>query len=180
MAELATLARPYANAVFEFAKEEGRLELWSRTLAVLVRTLQEDEVQSLVASPIHSPAKKAITLTDILGDQLSDSMLRFVHVLAENRRLELLPEIQEGFEAKLEEEQRTLTVEMTTAVDLTNEEKTRFTNTLQQRFQRDISLATEVDPNVLGGALIRAGDTVLDGTVRGKLEKLRNQMQRTN
>ncbi len=178
MAELATLARPYANAIFEVAKAEDRLDLWSRSLAVLVRTLQEPEVQPLIASPIHSPAKKAITLTDILGGQISESMRRFVHVLAENRRLELLPEIQEGFEAKLEEEQRTLTVEVTTAVDLTDEEKKRFTDTLQRRFQRDISLATEVDTTVLGGALIRAGDTVLDGTVRGKLEKLRNQMQR--
>lgn len=178
MAELATLARPYANAVFEVAKEEDRLDLWSRSLAILVRTLQETEVQQLVASPIHSPAKKAITLTDILGDRLSESVRRFVHVLAENRRLDLLPEIQAGFEAKLEEEQRTLTVEITTAVDLTVEEKKRFTDTLQQRFRRDISLATEVDSSVLGGALIRAGDTVLDGTVRGKLEKLRNQMQR--
>lgn len=179
MAELATLARPYANAVFEVAKEEDRLDLWSRTLAVLVRALEEPEVQPLIASPIHSPAKKAITLTDILGDQLTESMRRFVHVLAENRRLELLPEIREGFEVKLEEEQRTLTVEITTAVDLTDEEKKRFTDTLQQRFQRDISLANEIDPQVLGGALIRAGDTVLDGTVRGKLEKLRNQMQRS-
>ena len=178
MAELATLARPYANAVFEVAKEEERLDLWSRSLAILVRTLQESEVQQLVASPIHSPAKKAITLTDILGDRLSESVRRFVHVLAENCRLDLLPEIQAGFEAKLEEEQRTLTVEITTAVDLTDEEKKRFTDTLQQRFRRDISLATEVDSSVLGGALIRAGDTVLDGTVRGKLEKLRNQMQR--
>ena len=178
MAELATLARPYANAVFEVAKQEDRLDLWSRSLAVLVRTLQEPEIQPLIASPIHSPAKKAIALTDILGDRLSESVRRLVHVLAENRRLELLPEIQEGFEAKLEEEQRTLTVEITTAVDLTDEEKKQFTDTLQQRFQRDISLATLVDSTVLGGALIRAGDTVLDGTVRGKLEKLRNQMQR--
>lgn len=178
MAELATLARPYANAVFEVAKQEDRLDLWSRSLAVLVRTLQEPQIQPLIASPIHSPAKKAIALTDILGDRLSESVRRFVHVLAENRRLELLPEIQEGFEAKLEEEQRTLTVEITTAVDLTDEEKKQFTDTLQQRFQRDISLATLVDSTVLGGALIRAGDTVLDGTVRGKLEKLRNQMQR--
>lgn len=179
MAELATLARPYSNAVFEVAKEEGRLDLWSRSLAVLVRTLQEPEVEPFIASPIHSPAKKAITLTDILGDQLSESTRRFVHVLAENRRLELLPEIQQGFEERLEEEQQTLTVEITTAVDLSDDEKKRFTTTLQDRFQRDISLATEVDPDVLGGALIRAGDTVLDGTVRGKLEKLRNQMQRT-
>lgn len=178
MAELATLARPYASAVFEIAREEGRLDRWSRVLALLTQALELPEIRQLVASPTHSPARKAIALTDILGDQLDESMRRFIHVLSENRRLELLPQIRDGFETRLAEEQRTLTVEVTTAVGLTEQEEKQFEDALKRRFQREVSLETVVDPTVLGGALVRAGDTVLDGTVRGKLEKLRSQLQR--
>ncbi|MCY4144217.1 MAG: F0F1 ATP synthase subunit delta [Gammaproteobacteria bacterium] len=179
MAELATLARPYASAVFDIAKEEGQLDRWSRTLELLTSALEAHELKQLIASPTHSPARKAIALTDLLGEQLTESMRRFVHVLSENRRLELLPHIRDGFVAKLAEEQRTVGVEITTAVELTEEERKHFGDALKSRFQREISLETVVDATVLGGALIRAGDTVLDGTVRGKLDKLRNQLQRT-
>ena len=179
MAELATLARPYASAVFEIAKEEELLDRWARVLTLLKTALDEPEVAQLIASPSHTPVRKAITLTDILGDQLNESMRRFVHILAENRRLELLPQILAEFETRLEEEQRTLSVEITSAIELSDPEKQQFEGALRQRFDRDISLTMVVDPSVLGGALIRAGDTVLDGTVRGKLEKLRAQLQRT-
>ncbi len=179
MAELATLARPYSSAIFDIAKEEGQLDRWSRALELLTGALDSPELRQLIASPTHSPARKAIALTDLLGEQLNESMRRFVHVLSDNRRLELLPYIREGFDTRLAEEQRTVGVEITTAVELTDDERNQFAEALKSRFQREISLETTVDATVLGGAMIRAGDTVLDGTVRGKLEKLRNQLQRT-
>ncbi len=178
MAELATLARPYASAAFDIAKDQNQLDRWSDVLRLLTQTIQVSEVRQLIESPVHSPARKALGLTDLLGDQLTDSMRRFIQVLADNRRLELIPQVREAFEVRLEEERRTLAVEVTAAVELSDSERQRFEDALRRRFERDINLSSIVDPSVLGGALIRAGDTVLDGTVRGKLEKLRAHMQR--
>lgn len=178
MAELATLARPYASAAFDIAKDQNQLDRWSDVLRLLTQTIQVSEVRQLIESPVHSPARKALGLTDLLGDQLTDSMRRFIQVLADNRRLELIPQVREAFDVRLEEERRTLAVEVTAAVELSDSERQRFEDALRRRFERDINLSSIVDPSVLGGALIRAGDTVLDGTVRGKLEKLRAHMQR--
>ncbi|MXW07932.1 MAG: ATP synthase F1 subunit delta, partial [Gammaproteobacteria bacterium] len=103
---------------------------------------------------------------------------RFVRVLAENQRLNLISEIRATFEELLAEERRTLAVEVTTAVELTSEEVEAFDDALTRKYQREINLTIKVDPDIVGGALIRAGDTVLDGTVRGKLEKLQTSLMR--
>ena len=110
---------------------------------------------------------------------MTESTKRFVRVLAENQRLDLIPEIRATFEELLAEERKTLAVEVTTAVELTPEEVKAFDDALTRKYQREINLTIKVDPEIVGGALIRAGDTVLDGTVRGKLEKLQTSLMRT-
>ncbi|MXZ55699.1 MAG: F0F1 ATP synthase subunit delta [Gammaproteobacteria bacterium] len=179
MAEAATLARPYALAAFDIARERERFDHWSHVLEQLAQVTSTPKLSEYLSSPVHTTAAKAITVIDLLEDDLTESTKRFVRVLAENHRLDLIPEIRATFEELLAEERKTLAVEVTTAVELTPEEIKAFDDALTRKYQREINLTIKIDPEIVGGALIRAGDTVLDGTVRGKLEKLQTSLMRT-
>ncbi len=179
MAELATLARPYANAAFDIAKSDGELDKWSRMLALLGAAAADETVQVLLATPEVEELQKAYRLSEICGPELNDRGKRFVQVLASNKRLTLLPEIQAQFEALRAEEQATLDVMVTSAYPLSEQELERLKGALSQRFERDVSMVSEVDDSLIGGAIIRAGDTVIDGSLRGKLDKLAENIQRS-
>ena len=178
MAELATLARPYANAVFDLATERDGLERWSRMLGLAAAASREPAVQALIESPAISDERKAHTLIDLVREELDDAGRRFLHTLAENKRLPLLSEIGEQFEALKAEAERVLEVEIASAVSLSEDELKQFTDALARRFEREIQVSTVVDANLLGGAVVRAGDTVVDGSVRGKLDKLAESLAR--
>lgn len=179
MAESATLARPYALAAFDIARESNRFAHWSRALEQLAQVTGAPEIHDYISSPVHTTVAKATTVVDLLEDDLTESTKRFVRVLAENQRLDLIPEIRATFEELLAEERKTLAVEVTTAVELTPEEIRAFDDALTRKYQREINLTVKVDPEIIGGALIRARDSVLDDTVRGKLEKLQTSLTRT-
>ena len=179
MAELATLARPYANAAFDVAKSDGELDRWSRMLALLGAAAADETVQVLLATPEVEELQKAYRLSEICGPELNDRGKRFVQVLADNKRLPLLPEIQAQFEALRAEEQATLDVTVTSAFPMSEQELERLKGALSKRFERDVSMVSEVDNSLIGGAIIRAGDTVIDGSLRGKLDKLAENIQRT-
>ena len=172
MAEFATLARPYANAAFDVAKSAGRLEEWSRGLNLLALAGEDPNLKAMIQSPTATTAEKAFKFAELFRDDLLDSVRQFVHVLAENKRLSLLAEITTQFEVRRAEEARTLDVEMTTAVPLSDSEQNRFQEILERRFEQQINLTTAVDETIIGGAHIRAGDTVIDGSLRGRLAKL--------
>ncbi|MEC9286406.1 MAG: F0F1 ATP synthase subunit delta, partial [Pseudomonadota bacterium] len=145
MAELATLARPYANAAFDIAQTEGRFEEWSRGLNLLALASEDPTLQTVIALPMTTAPEKAHKLIELFRDELSDSVRQFVHVLAENKRLSLLAEITTQFEVRRAEEARTLDVEITTAVTLSEAEKSRFQEILERRFEQQINLTTTVD-----------------------------------
>ena len=172
MAEFATLARPYANAAFDVAKSAGRLEEWSRGLNLLALAGEDPNLKAMIQSPTATTAEKAFKLAELFRDDLLDSVRQFVHVLAENKRLSLLAEITTQFEVWRADEARTLDVEVTTAVPLSDSEQNRFQEILERRFEQQINLTTAVDETIIGGAHIRAGDTVIDGSLRGRLAKL--------
>lgn len=178
MAELATLARPYANAIFKIGKQDRTLEAWSRTLAFLAAAANEDNVRRVLESPTVTDEQKAHTLAEVCREELSDKGRAMVAVLARNRRLPLLAEITEQFEALRAEEERTLDVEVIAAFELGAEQREELVQSLKRRFERDIELTSRVDPDLVGGAVIRAGDTVIDGSVRGRLNKLAEALQR--
>ena len=180
MAELATLARPYANAAFDVAGRSADQDRWSRMLWFLARTLAEPGMRALVASPI-ADAQKAYQLLELVREEfgeVAEPIRRFVQVLASNKRLALLGEISEQFETLKAEAERTLEVEVISAVALTDAEIERLTAALARRFEREIEVSTAVDESLIGGAVIRAGDTVVDGSVRGKLDKLAESLAR--
>lgn len=179
MAELATLARPYANAAFDVAKSDDELDRWSRMLALLAAAAQNDTVKILLSAPDVEEVQKAYRLAEICGPELNDRGKRFVQVLASNKRLPLLPEIQEQFEALRAEEQATLDVTVESAYPLSDAEIEKLKDALSRRFQREVSMVSSVDASLIGGAVIRAGDTVIDGSLKGRLAKLAEAIQRT-
>lgn len=178
MAEIATLARPYANAVFDLAHSAGRLTEWSPMLALLARAVETDEVKELIAAPSLAPAVKAHQLIDVVREDIDDRCRRFVNVLADNQRLDLLPEIAAQFEALKAEAEKTLDVEITAAVELTDQQVASYAQALRQRFDQDVNVSVDIDPGLVGGAIVRAGDTVIDGSVRGRLTRLVESLQR--
>lgn len=172
MAEIATLARPYANAVFALAKSRDRLDKWSRMLGLLAAAAATDEVRALVGAATISKPVKARMLIDVVGDELDDRGQRFVQVLADNGRLDLLVEIARQYEVRKADAERVLEVEIAAAVELTDEQKQGFAAALRERLDQAVEVTTAVDANLVGGAVIRAGDTVIDGSVRGRLTRL--------
>ncbi len=179
MAEVATLARPYASAVFDIAKSSGELDRWSRMLGFLSVATTERAVQRLLAAPDVASEQKAFRLAELAGDELNDRARKFIGVLATNKRLPLLTEIYIQFETLRALEQRSLDVAVISAFELSDAEETRLKQSLRERFDKEINMTSEVDSSLLGGATIRAGDTVIDGSVRGKLDKLAVTIQRT-
>ncbi|MEZ5558532.1 MAG: F0F1 ATP synthase subunit delta [Pseudomonadales bacterium] len=181
MAELATLARPYANAVFEIALGAGgdALTRWSRMLQLLAAVAQQPGVERLLGSPDVADEQKARRLIEICGDDLDDRARRFVQVLARNKRLGLIADVAEQFEALRAEQERVLDVEVVSAYPLSDAQVERIKGALQARYSKEVSLSSSVDQSLIGGAVIRAGDTVIDGSVRGKLGKLAEVLQRS-
>ncbi len=172
MAELATIARPYANAIFELAKSEASLDQWSRMLAVLDGTAQNETVALLLDSPDLPSSAKAFRLAEVCGDELDDRGKKFLQSLADHDRLSLVGEIRGQFEELRAEEQKSLEVEVISAYALSDAQGDALKQALHRKFDKDISIETRVDQSLIGGAVIRAGDMVIDGSVRGKLNKL--------
>lgn len=179
MAELATMARPYANAVFGIARQDNDLERWSRMLRFLAVAAADPQVKLLLDSPEVADEQKAFRLAEVCGDELNDRARKLTQVLASNKRLDLVDEIREQFEVLRAAEEEILDVEVVSAYPLTDEQGAAIARSLTAKYSKEVDLSSTVDPNLLGGAIIRAGDTVIDGSVRGKLEKLAESLLRT-
>jgi len=178
MAELATLSRPYANAVFAVAKSDNTLERWSRMLAFLVTAAADSQVKRLLDSPEVADEQKAFRLGELCGDELNDRARKFVAVLAQNKRLNIIGHIREQFEELRAAEEQALDVEVLSAYPLSDDESERLRRALADKYAKEVNLTSAVDSSLIGGAIIRAGDTVIDGSLRGKLDKLSETLQR--
>lgn len=178
MAELATLARPYAGAVFNAAKASGDgLDRWSRMLGFLAAAVTEHDVQRVIDSPSLPSEAKALRLCELAGDELNERAKNFVSLLATNHRLSLIPEIVRQFERLKDLEERVLDVEIVSAFALEDTDNERLKDVLAKHFQREIVITNDVDEALIGGAVIRAGDTVIDGSVRGRLNRLNESLK---
>lgn len=176
--ELATIARPYARAAFSYALDEAEgLQAWSRMLSLLATASNENIVREALDDPLLSGSEEANLLIGVLGDELSREAQNFVLVLAGYGRIALLPNIAEMFELLKANHEKTMDVEVTSAYEVSDSEKTTLSAALHKMLQREINLETSVDPSLLGGVVIKAEDTVIDDSVRGKLEKLSHALQ---
>ena len=174
MAEVMTIARPYANAIFGLARDKGELAGWSELLAVLAQSVQTPAVNAVLASPVVSNDDAVALLADIAGKALTDDGQNMLHVLAENDRLLVLDDIAVLYEDLRAEEEGTLSAEVVSAKKLTAPQQKKLAAALKARLNRDVILDCSVDKTLLGGAIVRAGDLVIDGSALGKLNKLAN------
>jgi F-type H+-transporting ATPase subunit delta len=171
MSQPLTLARPYARAAFELASSAGSLGDWAKKLAFAAQTAADPQVRSLFGNPRVGTAELASLF--LLDDEPAESTFAgFVRVLAENHRLQALPEIAALYEQQKREAEKVLQVRLRTAIPIDASETAKIREALKRRFGRDIELEQTVDPSVLGGAVIDAGDVVIDGSVRGRLHQL--------
>lgn len=177
MAELITVARPYAKAVFAEAGEKSALDAWSDDLAILAAYAADADMAKVLVHPSLTAEQKIQALTDVCGDKLNEAAKNLVAVLAENKRLALLPEIAELYEEMKAQLQNTVDVVVTSAMELTSGQAEKLAAALKAKLQCDVRLTSEVDESLIGGAIIRAGDLVIDGSVIGKLSKLAEAMK---
>ena len=172
MAEALTIARPYAKAAFETAQAKQQLAAWSRMLAAAAAGVGEPAVQTLLGSPKLPKQQIAQIFIELVGQELGDSGANFIKLLAENRRLGLLPVIAQVFTQLRADAERTIEATVVSASPLGDEERTALARALKKRLNREVTLQCETDSRLIGGAVIRAGDLVIDGSVRSKLERL--------
>lgn len=176
MAELTTLARPYAKAVFEYADAASDLATWSETLSVSAAVAQQDAMLKTLASPGLTSAQKAQTFIEVCGDAANDKAGNFLRVLADNKRLDLLPEISALFELYKSNREKAIDVHVATAFELSGDLETKLAKALSAKLDREVTVQSSVDKSLLGGIVVHAGDTVIDGSVRGRLAKLAESM----
>ena len=172
MAELSTLARPYAKAAFEYAAQAGELQSWSDSLATAGSVAQQSNVVKLLSSPSVTAQQQATALIEICGDALDERGQNFLTVLSENHRLQLLPEISLQFDVLKANREKAVDVELVAAHELDAEQQQKLSDALSAKLERKVNMQVSLDKNLLGGALIRAGDLVIDGSIRGRLAKL--------
>jgi len=176
MSELSTLARPYAEAVFKIAVESKSASDWSEMLGFLSAVMQDKEMLAIVANPKVSQEQLTTLILDICQDQLKEQGINFVKLLVQNDRLILAPQISELFEAYKAEHEGYVDVEITSAYALTKDEQKKFVSTLKKQLGKDVQITTSIDKSLIGGFIAKAGDKVIDGSVKGQLQQLAKKL----
>jgi F-type H+-transporting ATPase subunit delta len=181
MSSLTTLARPYAKAAFALAQESadsGALAKWQSMLVLASQIASNDQVDEVLDSPLVSPGQAVELITSVAGGHFDSGFKDYLAVLGANRRLSLLPEIASLFVRLKQEAEKQLQVRVVSAAPLNDDQANRMKAALAKRFNCAIELDNEIDPGVLSGAVIYAGDQVIDGSLRGRLGKLTTALSR--
>ena len=176
MAEAATIARPYAKAAFAHARDEKALAAWSRALALAAGLAGDARVADLVGSPNLSVDQEVTFFKGLAGADQDAAWQNFLREIIENKRLHVLPDILAQYELLRGEFENELDVQVTSAVELDAPRRARLAAALKTRLKRDVRITTTVDPALLGGAVIRAGDLVIDGSLKGRLQRLASEL----
>jgi len=172
MAEKATIARPYARAAFEYAQTHGAFKQWSEALAVAAATVTDPSVAKLLNHPRVTATQLVELIAQVAGSSLDEATQNFIATLAHNRRLGLLPHIAKMYEVLRAEVERVADVEVISATPLDAAQQQRLATALQTRLKRSVRLHCSVDSSLMGGAIVRCGDLVIDGSVKERLTRL--------
>lgn len=178
MAEKVTIARPYAQAAFATAKDEGDLKGWSNMLQCAAVAAADEAMEAVVANPLIGKDQLVTLFLDLCGAGTKDSGKNMIRLLAENGRLDVLPEIAALYEEMRAEAEAKVEAEVVSAKALSESQKSAIAAALAKRLGREVSLVCSTDESLLGGAIIRSGDMVIDGSVVGKLDKISHQLLR--
>ena len=172
MAELTTLARPYAKAAFEYARTGKSLDAWSSSLAVVAGVIQQPVVEENLDSPTKTSEQKAALVIELCGEEIDAKVKNFVAVMADNKRLGLLVEVQQLFEDFKSQQEKFSDIKVSSAFKLDSAVEKILADKLRKALDSEVALSTSIDKSLIGGVIIRAGDMVIDGSVRGRLAKL--------
>ena len=168
---LSTIARPYAQALFDHS--DG----WSEDLDQVVTAMSEEAVGLLISSPDKAYREKAEIFIDLFIGQIQDKTINFLKVLGEAKRLSLLPTICSEYRRLIAEKNASSEIEVTSAYELTNEQMAPITQRLEKRYGKNIAVRSKIDPALIGGFSVKCGDEVIDLSIKGRLDKLINQIK---
>lgn len=176
MSDLTNIARPYAKAAFDFAVEQKALDAWQQMLFFAAEVAKNEQVVAVLRTTGFAE-KQAELFIQVCGEQLNEHGQNFIKVMAENHRLLALPEVFTSFAVLKAEYDKEITADVVSATELTEAQQQKLIAALSQRLARKVKLNCSVNPDVVGGMLIKAGDMVIDGSVRGKLDRLATALQ---
>jgi len=172
MAEISTIARPYAEAVFELAQESSSLAAWSEMLQYAAAVAADRDMLDIIGNANITREQVVGLFVDICGKKLNKQGQNMIKLLAENRRLIVLPEISMQFEALKAEAEKTIEAEVIAAYEVSSAQQKKIAENLKKRLGREVTLTCRVDNTLLGGAIIKAGDLVIDGSTQGQIQRL--------
>jgi len=176
MSEMITVARPYAKAAFEFAVQSESLDSWHEMLVFAAEVAKNQDMKSFLSGSV-SANKMVEVFSQVCGEQLNDKGLNLVKIMAENGRLPVLPAVVDLFAEMHADYRREISVDITSAVELVAEQVDKLSVALEKRLERKVNLNCSVDASLVGGLVIKAGDIVIDSTIRGKLNRLTDTLQ---
>lgn len=176
MSEYTTIARPYAKAAFDFSVEHKQLDQWQEMLSFVTAVIDDETVQGYLTSSLSS-SKLAEMVIAICGDQLDQYGQNFIRLMAENRRLQVLPTVLELFGAYVDEYKSTVEVNVSSAYPLSDEQKQKISVAMERKLARKVKLNCSVDSTLIAGVIIRTDEFVIDGSSRGQLARLANELQ---
>jgi F-type H+-transporting ATPase subunit delta len=176
MAEKATIARPYARAAFAYARAGNAIAAWGDTLNNAAAVVADVRVKKLIGNPKVTAQQLVDFVVDVLGGKVDANVRNFFDELVRNRRFALLPEVAAMFEEMRNEVENVADVQVTSAVALSDAQRARLTDALKKRLKKDVRLQCDVNADLIGGAVIRSGDLVIDGSLRARLVALSSAM----
>lgn len=171
MSDLTTVARPYAEAAFEFAVEKAALDKWGEMLDFAAQVAKDEQIQALLTSQLSAESLAEMFVT-VCGEQLDEHGQNLIRMMAENERLKALPDVAGMFHVLVAEHKAIAEVEVLSASELSADQESKIAAMMEQRLDRKVKLNCNVDKTLLAGVLIKCGDLVIDGSVRGKLDRL--------
>ncbi len=173
MADFSTIARPYAKAVFELARDSGKFDAWSNRLEYWSALVAHPDMASRLEAPGFTNQDRA-SMLEKMDDQMDDESRSFIRLLAENNRIGVMGDIRANFEMLRAEEEGEIEASVTTAFELSDAQRENIVAALGKRLNRKVRLVETVDNTLIGGAIIRAGDLVIDGSLQGRVNNMAN------
>ncbi len=172
MTDFTTAARPYAKAVYDIANETGSLDSWGDALANMAAVVSDTEMSKLLSDPATGKQQKGELLIQVMADNLNAQQQNLVKLMAENGRLSIMPDVQDQFEIARAKAENKVEAEVVSAFELTAQQIDELVNTLKNKLGCDVTLTTTVDESLIGGVIIKAGDTIIDASMKSQLDSL--------
>jgi F-type H+-transporting ATPase subunit delta len=178
MSELTTAARPYANAVYQIASQAAKLAQWSSALSLMAAVVVDATMTAKLSSPQLGKTQKGELLLAVVGDRLDAEQKNMVLLMAENNRLTLFPTVAELYEEYRAEAEGQIDAVVTSAFPLTDEQSASIATALKNKTGRDVTITATTDASLIGGVIIKAGDIIIDGSMKTRLAALASTLSR--